>query len=146
MREELGHRISADQALKCPLALSISLSSNVNGANGSLNMTEKHGIQYTSPDRHRHTYIDAPTHSHSHSHKHMRMRHISPQLLYWIHPNMVGDISMATAGRRGAGLYWMISRESLLFDFWFKLFSFNSFIGIPISSGCHGNATTLLEL
>lgn len=64
-----------------------------------------------------HTYIDAPTQSHSHSHKHMRLRHISPQLLCWIHPNMVGDISMATAGRRGADSCGMISRETLLFDF-----------------------------
>lgn len=81
-----------------------------------------------------HTYIDAPTHAHSHSHKHMRMRHISPRLLCWIHPNMVGDISMATAGRRGADLSWMISRESLLFDFWFKLFSISSFNSAVISS------------
>ncbi len=47
---------------------------------------------------------------------------------------MVGDISMATAGRRGADLCWMISRESLLLDFTFKLFSFNSFNSIVISA------------
>lgn len=84
-----------------------------------------------------HTYTDAPTHTHSHSHK--RMRHISPQLLCWIHPNMVGDISMATAGRRGADLYGMISRESLLFDFWFKLFCFNSFSTIVVSTALTEN-------
>lgn len=73
------------------------------------------------------TQIDAPTHAHSHSNKHMRMRRISTQLHCWIRPNMVGDISMATAGRRGADLSWVISRDSLLFDFWFKLFSISSF-------------------
>ena len=67
-------------------------------------------LHVSDRNTHTHTHIYRRTHActHSHSHKHMRMRHISPQLLCWIHPNMVGDISMATAGRRGADLCWMI--------------------------------------
>lgn len=109
-------RKSAVQALKCLLTLSINLSSESAGCSlwqlGQKNLSySTHFLTGT------HTYIDAPTHAHSHSHKHMRMRHISTGLHCWIHPNMVGDISMATAGRRGADLSWMISRDSLLFDF-----------------------------
>lgn len=82
----------------------------VNGTQWHRLATEKPGMQFYSLIVTR-SYIEAPTHAHT------RMRYISPQLLCWSHPNMVGDISMATAGRRGADLCGMLSRERLLFDF-----------------------------
>lgn len=85
--------------------------------------TKKTGTKYTFTDSH--THIELHPRMHTAIHICACMRHISPAAMP--DSNMVGNISMATAGRRGADLCGMISRERVLFDFWFKQFSFNSF-------------------